>query len=214
MNYNFCRLSIGSSDFSLKSYSYSNASDLSDFSISEDKKYIIPIIKEAKKRNNKLKFLASCWSPPAFMKNNNNLTLGGYLLPEYRKTYAKYLVKFIKEYQKQGVNIDYLTIQNEPNAKQSWESCLYSTNQELDFIQDFLCPEFKANEIKTNILIWDHNKEKLITRYMNSNIPEEISGFAFHWYTGDHFENIELLRSNYPNKVLFHTEGCTRLFLI
>ena len=214
MNYNFCRLSIGSSDFSLKSYSYSNTSDLSDFSIFEDTKYIIPIIKEAQKRNNNLKFLASCWTPPAFMKNNKSLTSGGHLLPEHRKTYAKYLVKFIKEYQKHGINIDYLTIQNEPNAKQIWESCLYSSDQELDFIKNFLYPELKVNGIKTNILLWDHNKEKLITRYINKSIPQEISGFAFHWYTGDHFENIELLKSNYPDKLLFHTEGCTRIFIV
>lgn len=76
MNYNFCRLSIASSDFSLNSYFYSNKTDLSDFSISEDMKYVIPIIKKAQKRNKDLKFLASPWSPPAFMKRNNSLTIG------------------------------------------------------------------------------------------------------------------------------------------
>ena len=79
---------------------------------------------------------------------------------------------------------------------------------------NYVYPEFEANEIKTKILLWDHNKEKLITRYENQNISNEINGFAFHWYTGDHFENIELLRAKYPNKLLFHTEGCTRLFYV
>ena len=214
MNYNICRISIGSSDFSLNSYSYSSKKDLSDFSISEDMKYIIPVIKEAQKRNNGLKFLASCWSPPAFMKNNNKLTNGGNLLPQFKKIYAEYLVKYINAYKQENINIDYITIQNEPNAKQIWESCLYSPAQELDLIQNYVYPEFKKNGIKTKILLWDHNKEKLLTRYKNQDITNAISGFAFHWYTGDHFENIELLKAKYPNKLLFHTEGCTRLFTI
>ena len=95
MNYTICRLSIGSSDFSIKSYSYSNKEDLSDFSISEDMKYVIPVIKDAKKINSNIKFLASCWSPPSFMKSNKKLTNGGILLPEFKKTYAEYLVKYI-----------------------------------------------------------------------------------------------------------------------
>ena len=212
-NYNICRLSIGSSDFSLNSYSYSNKSDLSDFSINEDIKYIVPIIKEALNRNNSLKFIASCWSPPAFMKTNNKLITGGKLLSDFKSVYAKYLVKFIKAYRNEGINIDYITIQNEPNAKQIWESCLYSPSEELDFIQNFLYPEFIKEKINSKILIWDHNKESLISRYENFNI-NNISGFAFHWYTGDHFENIELLRKKYPNLLLFHTEGCVRLFIV
>lgn len=212
MNYSICRISIGSSDFSLNSYSYSNKNDLSDFSISEDMKYVVPTIKEALNRNRSLKLLASCWSPPSFMKSNQKLTNGGNLLPEFKKTYAKYLVKFINAYKNEGINIEYITVQNEPNAKQIWESCLYSSSQELDLIQNYVFPEFKAHGIKTKILLWDHNKEKLITRYKNTNISKEIDGFAFHWYTGDHFENIELLRNQFPNKLLFHTEGCVRLF--
>lgn len=214
-NYNICRVSIGSSDFSLKSYSYSSKNDLSDFSISKDMEYVVPILKEAKKRNKNLKILASCWSPPSFMKNNNKLILGGELLPEFYKTYAEYLVKFIKAYKKENINIDYITVQNEPNAKQIWESCIYSASQELDLIQNYVYPEFKKNGIKTKILLWDHNKEKLISRYKNLDIKSSfVSGVAFHWYTGDHFENIELLRTEYPDKLLFHTEGCCRLFLI
>ena len=212
-NYNICRISIGSSDFNLNSYSYSNQNDLSDFSILEDTKYVIPIIKEAKNRNKSLQILASCWSPPSFMKSNQKLTDGGTLLPDFKQIYAKYLVKFIKEYEKENITIDYITIQNEPNAKQIWESCIYSSSQELDLINNYVYPEFNKNNIKTKILLWDHNKEKLITRYSKENISDHISGFAFHWYTGDHFENIELLKAKYPNKLLFHTEGCCRFFL-
>ncbi len=213
MNYNICRLSIGSSDFNLNSYSYSGKTDLSDFSISEDMKYVVPIIKKAQKRNMNLKFLASPWSPPSFMKSNKKLTDGGKLLPEFKKGYAIYLTKFIKAYKKENITIDYMTIQNEPNAIQIWESCLYSPVEELDLLINYIYPEFKRNNINTKLLIWDHNKEKLLTRATNSfrykGALDKVSGIAFHWYTGDHFENIELTKKLYPNKLLIHTEGCT-----
>ena len=218
MNYSICRISIASSDFNLKSYSYSNKNDLSDFSISEDTKYVVPIIKEAQNRNIDLKFLASPWSPPAFMKDNKKLILGGKLLPEFKKTYSKYLVKFIKTYKEKGINIDYITIQNEPMAKQIWESCIYTPEEEMDLLVNYIYPEFKKNNIETKLLIWDHNKDKLLQRAIDSfNVPgtiDKISGIAFHWYTGDHFENIELLNKMFPKKLLVHTEGCTRLFFL
>lgn len=212
-NYNLCRLPIGSSDFSEKSYSYSTKADLSDFNIEKDKKYIIPFIKQAKKINPNLKFLASPWSPPKFMKSNKMLVLGGKLLDKYKKTWAEYLVKYIKLYEEENIKIDYITVQNEPNAIQVWESCLYSPEEERNFVINYLFPIFKENNISTKILIWDHNKEKLFTRtsqeLIDNNSLNAISGIAFHWYTGDHFENISLTKEFFPGKLLIHTEGCT-----
>ena len=211
-NYSICRLCIGSSDFSLKSYSYATKKDLSDFSIAHDLKYVIPLIKDAQKLNPNIKFLASPWSPPAFMKTTKILALGGHLSPKYQILYAEYLTKYILAYKEQGINIDFLTIQNEANAIQIWESCLFSSQQEADFVQNYLSPCFEKNNIKTKILIYDHNKEKLLLRaneeFSNNTTRNLISGIAFHWYSGDHYENIELVRKLYPEKLLFHTEGC------
>lgn len=213
LNYTLCRLPIGSSDFSLKSYSYSSKPDLSDFSIEQDKKYIIPVVKQAQKINPNIKFLASPWSPPKFMKSNKILVLGGKLLDKYKQAWANYLTKYIKEYQKENININYITVQNEPNAIQVWESCLYSPEEEKDFVINYLYPTFKENHITTKILIWDHNKEKLYSRAKkeldNNKALEAISGIAFHFYTGDHFENIKLTSETFPGKLLIHTEGCT-----
>ena len=213
LNYSIGRLPIGSSDFSLKSYSYSNKADLSDFSIEKDKEYIISTVKSALKINPNLKFLASIWSPPKFMKSNKMLVLGGKLLKEHKQTLADYYCKYIKEYLKNEISINYITVQNEPNAVQIWESCLYSPEEEMDFAVNYLFPTLKRNEINTKILIWDHNKEKLFTRSLHelkdNKALEAISGIAFHWYTGDHFENIELTHNAFPCKLLFHTEGCT-----
>lgn len=213
LNYNICRLPIGSCDFSIKPYSYSNKSDLSDFSIEKDKKYIIPTIKQALKLNPNLKFISSPWSPPKFMKSNKKLIQGGKLLDKYKITWANYLTKYIKYYKDEGININYITVQNEPNATQEWESCIYSPEEELNFVVNYLYPTFKNNSINTKIFIWDHNKEKLFSRALkeinNNNALEAIFGIAFHYYTGDHFENISLTHDSFPGKLLIHTEGCT-----
>ena len=213
LDYNVGRLPIASSDFSLKSYSYSSKSDLSDFSIDNDKNYIIPLINSAKTVKKDIKFLASPWSPPKFMKSNKMLVLGGKLLGKNRESYANYLVKYILDYKKLGIDIEYVTVQNEPNATQIWESCTYTANEEVDFIINYLYPTLQKNNISTKILIWDHNKEKAFSRTMeelnNENALKDISGIAFHWYTGDHFENIKLISETFPDKLLIHTEGCT-----
>ena len=212
INYSLCRLTIGSCDFALKSYSYSYKKDLSDFSIEHDKKYVIPFIKDALTVNPNLKFIASPWSPPKFMKNTKMLILGGKLLKKYKQTYADYLSKYFMAYKELGINIDYMTIQNETNAMPIWESCLYSPSDEVDFLVNYLYPTFMKNNISTKILIYDHNKEKLVNRALEEfSNPEALkcaSGIAFHWYSGSHFENISICRQLFPDKLLFHTEGC------
>lgn len=211
-NYSLCRISIGSCDFSLKSYSYAQKHDLSDFSIEKDKKYIIPFIQDILKVKPDLKFLASPWSPPSFMKNTKKLTCGGKLLDKYKQTYADYLVKFINSYKDLGIDISYITVQNETNAITIWESCVYKPEDEVDFLVNYLYPTFQKNNITTKILIYDHNKEKLFNRaldeFNNPQAKEAASGIAFHWYSGNHFENIALCREFFPDKLLFHTEGC------
>lgn len=213
LNYSLGRLPIASTDFSPKSYSYSYKEDLSDFSIEKDKEYILPIVKSALKINPNLQFLSSPWSPPKFMKSNKMLTLGGKLLPKYKQTLANYFVKYFKKYQSEGIDIKYTTVQNEPNAVQLWESCLYTSEEEIDFAVNYLYPTLRSNNINTKILIWDHNKEKLFTRskqeLTDNKALEAVSGIAYHYYSGDHFENISLTHDAFPGKILLHTEGCT-----
>lgn len=213
LNYSIGRLPIGSCDFSPKSYSYSYKEDLSDFSIEKDNQYILPIVNSALKINPNIKFLSSPWSPPKFMKTNRMLTLGGKLQEKFKKTWSNYLVKYILAYKNAGIHIDYMTVQNEPNAVQIWESCLYSAEEEIDFAVNYLSPTFLQNNINTKILIWDHNKEKLFTRAKSelstNSALNVVSGFAYHYYSGDHFENIALTNQAFPGKLLIHTEGCT-----
>lgn len=211
-SYSLCRIPIASCDFALNSYSHSSLESLEDFSIKRDMKYIVPMIKEALKVNPNILFVATPWSPPSFMKDNKDMRYGGKLLPEYKSIWAKYLSKFIIEYKKQGININFLTIQNEPNASQPWESCLYSDYEEFDFAVNYIAPQFKKENIQTKLLIWDHNKERLFLRadkIFNLDKNNVISGIAYHYYSGDHFENINLVRNKFKDKLIIHTEGCT-----
>ena len=213
LNYSFGRLPIGSCDFSLDTYSYSYENDLSDFSISRDMKYIIPTIKSALNRNKNIKFISSPWSPPAFMKDNKRLTRGGKLKDEFKQTWADYLVKYVEAYKKENINIDFMTIQNEPDVSQFWESCRYSAEEEADLLSGYLFPTFKKNNLDTKFLIWDHNKDKIVERandcFTKYNAYDYAAGTAFHWYTGNYFENLKKVNELYPKKLLIHTEGCT-----
>ena len=213
LNYSLCRTHIGSCDFCLKSYSYLYNEDINTFSIEHDKKYLIPMIKNALKINSNIKLLASPWSPPSFMKDNHRLILGGKLLQKYYDLYSLYLAKYIEEYKKENINIHYLSIQNEPSFAAPWESCIYTPEEETSLISNYIIPCFNRRNIKTKLLVWDHNKEKILNRaniyFKNNSNFNNISGIAFHWYSGDYFEELELINKLYPNKLLIHTEGCT-----
>ena len=213
INYSIARLSIGSCDFSIKSYSYASKRNLSDFSIEKDKQYIIPMLKKAVEKNPNLACLASPWSPPWFMKNTRLLIFGGKLRSLCRQAWANYFVKYIQAYKNEGFDIKYLTVQNEPNAIQKWESCLYDSKHEADFAINYLYPTLKNNNIDAKILIWDHNKDRVYSRakeeFSIEGSNEAISGMAFHYYSGDHYENLKLFKDLYPDKILIHTECCT-----
>lgn len=204
LNYYFGRISIGSNDFSLGSFSYAKKRNLSDFSIIHDRKYVIPFLKDILKIKD-ISLIASPWSPPKMYKRLPLLYWGVKLSKKYYEDYSTYLVNFIKEYNREGINVDYLTIQNEPMARQRWESCVFNINEQKDFIYNYLINKLN----NTKILLWDHNKDNLYN-IINELYQEDnrISGFAFHYYTGSNFNELEKLRKKYPNKLLINTEMC------
>lgn len=214
--YNFCRLHIESCDFALGNYAYvEDAKDeaLATFSIERDKQYIIPLIKDAQKAGKDIVFLASPWSPPAFMKTNGEMNHGGKLKKEFYGMWAKMVARYVTEYEKEGIVVSRLTVQNEPNAAQTWDSCLYTGTEEAEFACDYLRKELDAAGHKAvRINVWDHNKERVLDRARESLATEKakqaIDGIAFHWYTGDHFEALQQTRNEFPDKELIFTEGC------
>ncbi|RTL01543.1 MAG: glucosylceramidase [Proteobacteria bacterium] len=220
LKYNLGRTHIASCDFSTGNYQYLAPNDVSltSFDLSQDHKYIIPFIHECLRYSiQPISLMASPWSPPEWMKDNQNLLKGGKLLTKYYQLYAEYLAKYLKEYAVQNITINYLTIQNEPYAVQRWESCIYRDQDELVFIRDHLYPTLVNHDLHTTskIVIWDHNKEHCFMRARHILADKQaytmIHGIAFHWYSGDHFENLRLCKEFFPDKELFFTEGCVEL---
>lgn len=213
LKYNFCRLCIGSSDFALEEFCYVEDGDyqLKTFSIERDKKYVIPFVKDAINYSKREIFLfASPWSPPAFMKETNNRFRGGKLRRDCYEAYAEYIVKFVLAYQKEGITISALTLQNEPKAMQTWESCFYTAEDEIAFAP-YLKTALNANGLEyVKLFCWDHNKERLYERAdkIFTACPDIIDGVGFHWYSGEHFDAVGAVRTKYPNKLLLETEFC------
>lgn len=215
IGYSLGRTNINSCDFSSDSYTYvaEGDSSLSTFSLEHDLKYKIPLIKEVLKAAPSLKLFASPWSPPAWMKSNNDMLHGGSILPQYMHSWARYYVKFVEEYAKQGINIWGLTVQNEPMAVQTWESCIYTAEQERDFVKNFLGPELhKAGLANLRLMVWDHNRGLMYQRAKtvldDPEAAKYVWGVGFHWYVGNHFDNVRLVKEAYPDKQVLFTEGC------
>ncbi len=212
---NFCRTHIHSSDFSLDQYTYVQDGDteLKTFNIERDRKYILPMIRAARKANPELWLFASPWSPPAWMKDNKSMIKGGRLLPEYYSAWANYFALYLKEYKKENIDFFAVSIQNEPKAIQTWESCVWTGREEGEFAAKFLRPALDENGFgTTNIIVWDHNKERVMERAREAmSVPgaeKAIWGMGFHWYSGDHFDNLRMAHELYPNKPLIATEFC------
>ncbi len=215
LKYNIGRVHINSSDFSLGNYTYVENNDvlLKTFDIRREKKLVIPLIKDAEKASGKkIDLLASPWSPPEWMKSNNEMNNGGKLLPRYYESWAKYYVKFIDEFRKQGLNIEYITVQNEPAAKQTWDSCLYTAEEERDFVRDYLGPILHAKYPDVKIIIWDHNRDIIVERgdtvLKDKEARDHVWGTGVHWYVSEEFENLSKLHNLHPDKHLLFTEGC------
>ena len=225
IGYTIARTNINSCDFSSDMYTYVNDNDISltSFSIDHDKKYKIPFLKEANAAAaNKLTIFASPWSPPSWMKDNNDMLHGGKLKKEFYQTWADYFIKFIRTYEKEGVNIWGVSIQNEPMATQRWESCLYTAEEEKDFLKNNLGPSFeKAGLSNKKIIVWDHNRDLIYQRaqtYFSDPVVAKYAwGMGFHWYEDwsggtPMYENVKRVHESFPDEHLLFTEGCAESF--
>lgn len=225
IGYTLGRTHINSCDFSSSSYTYVKEGDkqLESFDIAPDKQYRIPMIKKAiEAAGGKLTMYVSPWSPPAFMKDNNNMLKGGKLLPEFRQSWADYYVKFIKAYEAEQIPIWGLTVQNEPMATQKWESCIYTAEEERDFIKEFLGPTLEKSGLQEKKLVaWDHNRDLIYQRALtllnDKDAAKYLWGIGFHWYEdwsgGDQvYDNVLRVKENWNDINLLFTEGCNAPF--
>lgn len=222
IGYTLGRVHINSCDFSVSSYSFDDVAgdtDLKHFDnrVSRDAEKLIPLIKNAmdaiSAQGKRLKLLASPWSPPAWMKRNNQMDRSS--RPCLRKhmpaTWAKYISRWIEAYKGHGVPIWAITVQNEPENNANWEACLFSPEQEAEFLGRHLGPEVNSSHPEVLIFAYDHNKDHLSTWaqaiYGNEAAKRHASGLAFHWYSGDGFNHVDHVRRKYPEAILLPSEA-------
>ncbi len=219
LNYNMTRVTIHSSDFDLGNYTYVKDNDekLESFDIKVAKDTIIPLVKEAKKSHGKdIQVMASAWSAPGWMKTNNEMNLGGELLEEHKGTWARYMAKYCAEMKKNGVSIDMMTIQNEPEAVQRWESMYFSASDEGQFIKNHLHQALvneKVDDVK--LVIWDHNRDRVAKRAHETLSDPEVNklvwGIGYHWYVSDESINLTTTHQLFPDKHIMLTECCVEI---
>ncbi len=227
IGYSLARTNIHSCDFSSGSYEYVSEKDkeLKTFTIAHDKQFRLPLIKKSiAAAGGTLTLFVSPWSPPAFMKDNNNMLKGGKLLPEYFQSWAMYFTKFIKAYQAENIPIWGVTIQNEPMAVQPWESCIYTAEEERDFLKNHLGPIMEKEGLgDKKIIVWDHNRDLINQRasviFDDPEASKYAWGIGFHWYepwSGGQpmYDNIHTIQESYPTKNLLFTEGCVDKFKV
>lgn len=216
LNYRLVRIPIDSCDFSLEHFeadSDEKDETFEHFSFERVDKYIIPLLDAAMESYGEdLEIMLSPWSPPAYMKTNGKRNNGGSLKKEYHQRWADYICRYIEEYRKRGYKVTKLTMQNEPKAVQPWDSCVYTAEEERIFLKDYLYPALIAHHLEdVDIYIWDHNKERAF-EWAETIIDEDtnkmIKGIAFHWYSGDHFEALDMIRERFPDKELLLSEAC------
>lgn len=218
--YSLCRTHINSCDFSLSNYAYAmvpNDKDLENFNIERDEQTIIPIIKQAQKiSKDGFQLIASPWTAPTWMKDNNNW-VGGKLKPEYFETWALYYSKYFEAYKKHQINFWGVTVINEPHGNgNNWESMLFSPQEMTDFVKNHLGPQLENSNFKhIKILGYDQNRDDLKNwvdeMYKNDENAKYYDGVAIHWYdsTYDFFpKELQYAHHKAPEKYIIQTEAC------
>ena len=204
----FLRQPIGATDFSRSFYTYNDGApdpSLSRFSIAHDNAYILPLVRQARQLNPRVSVMASPWSAPAWMKDNNNL-IGGSLRADQVGVYADYLVKFAQAYTAAGVPIDYMSVQNEPNfSPPAYPGMRMSASQQVSIINN-LVPKLRAAGLPARLLGYDHNwDDTTYPQQVNTGAGNNVVGSAWHCYGGNP-SGQSVVRNAQPNKEIFFTE--------
>ncbi len=220
LGYSVLRSTIHSSDFSSASYTYVQEGDaaLASFDIAHDRHYRLPMVRRAlQAAGGQLTTYVSPWSAPAFMKTNGNMLQGGKLKPEFADAWALYIAKFIQAWQAEGIPIWGLTVQNEPMAKQRWESMIYTAEDERDFLKNHLGPVLRAQGLgDKKIIVWDHNRDLITHRadviLSDPEAAQYVWGVGYHWYEtwagGEPMvRNVAAVQAAWPDTNLMLTEA-------
>ena len=217
--YSLTRTHMNSCDFSLSNYSYAPVEgdiELTSFSIDEDRDDIIPMIKEAMDvSQDGFKIMASPWTAPPWMKDNNDWR-GGKLLPEYYDSWALFFSKYLDAYKEEGIDIWGFTVENEPLGNDNnWESMHFSPEEMTLFVKNHLGPKLEADGHDVKILGYDQNREHLNewvdVMFKDEAASKYYAGTAIHWYASTYEvfpEALQYAHNKAPGKHLIQSEAC------
>lgn len=221
IGYTLGRTHLNSCDFSLNMWALDEVPgdyDLHHFTLDPMRKWVMPLLQDARRiagGDARFKLLVSPWSPPAWMKTNFRMDDGGSLRREYAPAWANYFVRFAQAMEKEErFPIWAFTVQNEPEAHQTWESCLYTPEEERDFVKKHLGPAFERAGLlgKVKIVGWDHNRDRIEARaaalLTDPDAAKYFWGIGLHWYVSDDFAASSRVHTLHPSKPLIFTEGC------
>jgi glucosylceramidase len=209
----YLRITIGASDLNSFVFSYDDLPpgetdfDLAKFDLAQDKKDVVPILKEILALAPDIKILGSPWSAPAWMKTNGNVR-GGALAERCYGVYAQYLARYIQEMRKEGIAIDAITIQNEPLNSKNTPSMQWTLPQQHLFLRDHLYPAFTKAGLKTKLVLFDHNCDRPdypLALLSDPVISRFADGSGFHHYGGD-MGAMSLVHLARPDKNVYFTE--------
>jgi glucosylceramidase len=209
----YLRVSIGSSDLNDHVFSYDDVPagetdpTLAKFSLAPDRADVIPVLKQILAINPKIKILASPWSAPAWMKTNDD-PKGGKLQPQFYPAYAAYLVKYLEGMKQEGINIDTITIQNEPENPKNTPSMVMDASEEGTFIRDNFGPALQKAGLSTKVVLFDHNCDHPnypITILEDHATAKFVDGSGFHLYLGT-IDALTKVHDAFPEKNLYFTE--------
>lgn len=212
LGYRSIRVPIDSCDFSLEQFEAAPDGDPAHFDLSRPLRYTLPLLEAIRFRVPGISLMLSPWSPPAVFKSNQRRENGGYCLKRFYRAWAEYICRYIREFTDRGFTVSRISLQNEPHAVQTWDSCVWTAAEERDFLVKAMKPAMMRNGFDSvEIFIWDHNKERVLDRAL-AVFEEEgraaAAGIAFHWYSGDHFESLRKVHELYPEKKILLSENC------
>ncbi|WP_233225593.1 ricin-type beta-trefoil lectin domain protein [Amycolatopsis sp. CA-126428] len=212
----FIRNPLGASDLARYSYTFDDVPagqtdpNLTHFSIAHDQADVLPLTKQAKQLNPQAKIMASPWSAPPWMKDNDSYLLG-WVESQYYPAYAQYFVKYLQAYRDAGVPIDYVSMQNEPTCCASYPSTNWNGAGLAYFAKNNLLPALQGAGLSTKVLALDWNWDT----YASYGAPTlddpsirnhpNFGGVAWHGYGGDIAQQTTT-HNQYPNVNAYSTE--------
>jgi glucosylceramidase len=160
----FGRIPIGASDYAVDRYTLEETAGA--FSIERDLTRLIPYVKAAQAIKPNIRLWASPWTPPTWMKdgpfspgnavspfdggsmNGDDATLAAF---------AQYLTAFVRAYAAQGIPIETISPQNEPNYTGSYPTCNWSPATYTTFVGQHLGPALEGAGLATKIMLGTFN---------------------------------------------------------